>query len=265
VAAAPPAVPYTQQDFLNLRRNEFDSKLQKKENEHRELLQKPVPAEIDFRDKAPADGPIANIGELMKLEIEKRNRDIQTMFSPLPGVGASTPAAFSAPSPTAAQPPQPRAFDPPAVAQPASALKKSVSWKDEEPVITNEKLYNLYEKIASDLEYIKILLENKFSATTPPPKFPEIYNSSENVKDTESPLIKKEEEEKTAMEAEDKTPSPVEENVSIVESAVGETEVVLQSVPEPAPHAVADMNFYNPVETTPPAAPENDRRRRRSR
>jgi hypothetical protein len=176
-AAAAAAEPYTHQDILNVRRNEFDAKLQEKENEMRDLLKRDVPAEIDFRDKAAAnDAPIANIGELMKLEIEKRNRDMQSIFS----AAAAVTAAIAQPPP----PPPPPQPEPEATA--AQSTQKRVSWQDdkiyklledftEQNRIFMEKTVEQNDKIAADLEYIKILLESRFAQTAAPPKLPEIY------------------------------------------------------------------------------------------
>ena len=74
-SSTPSHTPYLRQDISNLRKNEFDEKLRSMENDHKTLLKKPLPPEIDFRDKVE-DTPIANIGDLIKMEIEKRNREI---------------------------------------------------------------------------------------------------------------------------------------------------------------------------------------------
>lgn len=212
-AAAATSVPYTQQDFINIRRNEFDAKLQQKENEHRELLQKEIPPEIDFRDKPSIDGQIANIGDLMKLEIEKRNRDMQNIF-------------------LSGKPPQ---------LQQQQTQQKRVSWKDEDSdtntsneSISNERLFNLYEKIAADLEYIKILLENRFATTSTPPKLPEIYPSMENIEPIDSPLLENEEsvEKKTNSQASVEMGAEVSETAEEVSESAEEVGESVEEVSE---------------------------------
>lgn len=109
-------IPYTKQDISNLRKNDFDEKLRTLENEHKTLLKKELPPEIDFRDKLE-EGPIANIGDLIKMEIEKRNREISEYATRVP------PQAISHIS---AKPPTSTA------SHPHDEVKKSVSWSTPE-------------------------------------------------------------------------------------------------------------------------------------
>ena len=108
----PPAtvnVPHTKQDLQNMKRNEFDSKLEQAKLEHQNLLQRELPPQIDFRDKAIEETPITNMNELIQKEIEKRNMEIYPAGAGIvsQGVGATV-------MPDSA----------------ASAAKKNVSWKD---------------------------------------------------------------------------------------------------------------------------------------
>ena len=248
-AAGAAPEPYTHQDILNVRRNEFDAKLQQKENEMRDLLKKEVPAEIDFRDKAVAnDAPIANIGELMKLEIEKRNRDMQSIFS-----AAAAVTAAIAPAPTAHPQFAAAAATPTTEATPPSppTSQKHVSWQDdkiyklledfaEQNRIFMEKTVEQNDKIAADLEYIKILLESRFAQTAAPPKLPEIYPTAAAAPENINEI------------------SPMPHDEPAADAAVAADTTV---APEPEQEAAADTAAATPA----PAPESNPRRRRKNR
>lgn len=120
------SAPYTKQDISNMRKNDFEAKLRVLENEHQNLLKLDVPPEIDFRDKTD-EGPIANLGDLIKMEIEKRNREIseyalkaQPPPQAIPHITAPLPSAHdkktvswndTVPPPTTLLPPTPPQFD----------------------------------------------------------------------------------------------------------------------------------------------------------
>lgn len=107
-AAAVAAAPYTKEDITNAKRAEFDNKYEEMKREYDSFSRREIPPEIDFRDKVPADAdaPITNMSELIKAEIEKRNRDI---------------AEVAPPQPTETQLPPPH------------HSHKKVSWKDDMP------------------------------------------------------------------------------------------------------------------------------------
>lgn len=178
--------PITQQDFMNARRNEFDTKLQEMEKQQRELLQTKAPQEIDFRDKVE-DAPIANIGELMKMEIEKRNRDIQQFVYSRNGVPMPPPSSQT----TSIQLPLPPAQEPEPV---AAMAQKHVTWKegmiensnDMNTLLMNmEKMIAQIEKLTTEIDFLRTLLE----------KYPEIekiyqqtYQKSLIIPEQESPM-----------------------------------------------------------------------------
>lgn len=223
-ASATAPMPYTKQDLQNVRRNEFDAQLQKMENEHRALLQRDVPPEIDFRDKVAAekDGPIANIGDLIKMEIEKRNRDIQ-QFAVSRGSSATIAPPFppaSAPSvllpqigSTTAPPPSKKVSwsdnSVPAttaaaaehkVAVPMDYLTKisEVNETNHKHIIENQnaisEIRETLNKISADIEFIKSFIENRSGCVgggsdEEPPLLEKTYDSTSEVNDTISPMV----------------------------------------------------------------------------
>lgn len=115
--------PYTKQDISNMRKNDFDAKLRVLENEHQSLLKRDVPPEIDFRDKSD-EGPIANLGDLIKMEIEKRNREISEYALKAQPPPQAIPHITAAP------------------VAPVQHDKKTVSWNDTVPPPTTIPLQN---------------------------------------------------------------------------------------------------------------------------
>ena len=186
---------YTKEHISNLRKNEFDEKLRSLENEHNTLLKKEIPPEIDFRDKID-EGPIANIGDLIKMEIQKRNREISeyaikevpqaiSHISVKPNVFNSSNSlnndnakkSVSWSSPTASEysniPEIKKVIEP--CIQKINKLDEEVSSLKEEIVFLKEKLSELQILTSSNSKFcgLEDVVKYKETLPTPPPTLPE--------------------------------------------------------------------------------------------
>jgi len=74
--------PITFEDLQSLKREKFNSELNKKQEEFQELFQKKLPETLNFKEEI--DKPISEMEDLISQTIAQRSFDIEQLLPPLP-------------------------------------------------------------------------------------------------------------------------------------------------------------------------------------